>query len=71
MLNPITFLKKPEYFFRPSKALQHFRRVWYPPQAVDTTRLPWGLPVMRIAENIGSLANSYRFAEGAICYKLN
>jgi FkbM family methyltransferase len=55
MLNPITFLKKPEYFFHPSQALRRFRRIWHSPQEVETTRLPWGTPVtVRIAENVGS-----------------
>ena len=55
MLNPITFLKKPEYFFRPSQALRRFRRIWHSPQAVETVRLAWGLPVtVHIVENVGS-----------------
>jgi hypothetical protein len=40
MLNPITFLKKPEYFFRLSQALRRFRRIWRPPQAVNRFRIP-------------------------------
>lgn len=55
MLNPITFLKKPEYFFHPSQALRRFCRIWRPPQAVETVPLPWGLPVrVRTAEGIES-----------------
>ena len=54
-MNPITFLKKPEYFFRPSQALRRFCRLWHPPHPVETARLPWGLLVsVRIAENVGS-----------------
>ena len=54
MLNPITFARKPEYFFHPSQALHRFRRLWHNTKAEEIVRLPWGALVrVNTAENVG------------------
>src|SRR5687768_2754178 len=54
MLNPINFVRTPEYLFNPKQALQRFRRLWHRQHAQELVRLPWGA-VLQVhpAENIG------------------
>lgn len=53
--NPIKFVSKPEYFFRPGQMFRRLARIGrpVPPQAV--VRLPWGAVVqVHTDENVGS-----------------
>jgi FkbM family methyltransferase len=54
-LNPITFLKKPEYLLRPSQTLRRLARIGKPTPRQATVRLPWGATVeVQTGENVGS-----------------
>jgi FkbM family methyltransferase len=54
MLNPINFVRTPEYLFNPKQALQRFRRIWHREKAQELVRLPWGASLqVHPTENIG------------------
>lgn len=45
MINPLNYLKRPEYIFRPEQALRRIARLGKPIPEVTTVELPWGAQV--------------------------
>ena len=53
--NPIKFLAKPEYFWRPSQVLRRFARMGKPTPMQATVRLPWGAVLqVRTGDAVGA-----------------
>ena len=53
--NPIKFVSKPEYFFRPSQVFRRLSRIGRPVPPHAAVRLPWGAVVqVHTGENVGS-----------------
>ena len=53
--NPIKFVSKPEYFFRPSQVFRRLSRIGRPVPPQTVVRLPWGAVVqVHTGENVGS-----------------
>ncbi len=67
-MNPLIFLRRPEYFFRPAQALHRLRRWLRPPGAIETVRLPWGAQIqVRPNETIGAGIYSYGIFDLPVC----
>ena len=67
-MNPLTLFRRPEYLHRPSQIFRRLRRVFSPPAAIETVRLPWGRDLrVHTAETIGAGIYSYGIFDLPVC----